>query len=129
MTRICCLHSKSLLKPACCRATIPLCTRNHCSSLLQSHNALKITARACCKATFHSKSLLEPAAEPLCIQNHCSSLLQSHFAFKITARACVFKFDVTARLRTVLCSPSQAPSGAICESSRYIYIYICIFDI
>ena len=100
-----------------------LCARNHCSSVLRSHWALEITARACREATWRSKSphehafscpaTLENAAPALLLrafrsnlrlgrarqpqgaQNHCSGVLRSSLALGTAARASVAGFDNT----------------------------------
>ena len=59
--------------------------RNHCPSVLRSHWALEMTARACSVATGRSKSLLELTFWPLGAPNHCSSLLSG--ASEATARS------------------------------------------
>ena len=65
------MGSKSLLK----LASKHLCTPNHCSSLIRSISALKITARACLFFARSRRSL-------------CSSFLRSYYGFEITAGVC-----------------------------------------
>ena len=72
-----------------------VCARNHCSSSLRSHWAIKITAPACSGDTWRSKLLLR-------------HLLLSHCALKITARACS---EDTLRLKLLL-QPVRRPSSA-----------------
>ena len=68
----------------------------------------------CC--TLLDWALENTRSDSLCsttLQKHPRSHLQSHLRSHCTCS-------------NSLCSASQAPSGAICESSIYIYIHMCI---
>ena len=95
------------------------CFRNHCSAVLGSHWALKITARATSKPPsvrdhssgrllctrqqsktppkmFFSNIPLDTIVwQPLGVRNHCSGMLRRHLALEIATRAGFFVLDRT----------------------------------
>ena len=111
------LHSESVIG----RVRQPWCARNHCSSVLRSHLAFEIAARAgffvfgstrtCCPASFLHVPL-EIIVQQQGARNHCSGILRRSLAFEILAQAGFVLFECT------LASPSQSLSKALCFELR-----------
>ena len=121
------LRSKSLL--GC--APQPLAARNRCSGVPRSHLALEITARARL-FVFGNTRKRRPSVSARSRGSNKRRWIRQHFRV-----SCGVPFEFrnpfrnrsalkSALLRAVLCATPQAPSGAICGSSIYIYIHVYI---